>query len=222
MTGTSRLAASGLLVVLLLAGLTGCSTVPDYTYFTMAYTLLPDEGAKAQPLAESLRIRDLEIAPAYDKDKMVYRFSPYQFQYYNYMLWAVKPNKMVTELIVRHLDHSGLFEVVSRDYGDSRPEFELTGTLEAIEELDSGNEWYAHLAFSLRVSRFRDERVVWSHRVDAKKRVYNKAPVYVVKALSELMEAEMTKVVEKLGAFLKQRQARLGPDHPGRPGEGSR
>jgi hypothetical protein len=58
--------------------------------------------------------------------------------------------------------------------------------------------------------------------VDAKKRVYNKAPVYVVKALSELMEAEMTKVVEKLGAFLKQRQARLGQGASGQMGEGSR
>lgn len=208
MTRFTRLTITGF--VLLTALTCGCSSVPDYTYFTMAYTLLQAEGDTDQPLAESLRIRDLEIAPAYDKDKMVYRFSPYQFQYYNYMLWAVKPNKMVTELIVRHLEHSGLFEVVSRDYGDARPQFELTGTLEAIEELDSGSEWYAHLAFSLRVSRFRDERVVWSHRVDAKKRVYNKAPVYVAKALSELMEAEMNKVVEKLGAFLKQRQARLG------------
>ncbi len=218
MTATKGLTTAGLVLVLL-AGVAGCSTVPDYTYFTMAYTLLPEASKGTQPLADSLRIRDLEIAPAYDKDKMVYRFSPYQFQYYNYMLWAVKPNKMVTELIVRHLDQSNLFEVVSRDYGDSRPQFELTGTLEAIEEMDSGTEWYAHLAFSLRVSRFRDERVVWSHRVDARKRVYNKAPVYVVKALSELMEAEMTKVVEKLAAFLKQRQARLGERGPAAPRE---
>jgi len=211
----------GLCLLLLVAAMAGCSSVPDYTYFTMAYSLLPDEEVSAKPLADSLRIRDLEIAPAYDKDKMVYRFSPYQFQYYNYMLWAVKPNKMVTELIVRQLEHSGLFEVVSRDYGDDRPEFEMTGTLEAIEELDSGTEWYAHLAFSLRISRFRDDRVVWSHRVDAKKRVYNKAPVYVVKALSELMETEMDKAVGKLGAFLKQNQARVGEGGRGQAREGS-
>jgi ABC-type uncharacterized transport system auxiliary subunit len=178
-----------------------CSSVPEYTYFTMAYSLLPQEESKT-PVAGSLRIRDLEITPAYDKDKMVYRFSPYQFQYYNYMLWAVKPNKMVSELVVRHMEHVGLFKVVSRDYGEARPDYELSGTLEAIEELDSGDEWFAHLAFSLRLTRYRDEVVIWSRRVDAKKRVYNKAPVYVVKALSQLMEEQMGQVVEELRVHL--------------------
>jgi ABC-type uncharacterized transport system auxiliary subunit len=200
-----RIRAAWGLALASLALVAACSAVPDYTYFTMAYTLLPADKDGAGPLAESLRIRDLEIAPAYDKDKMVYRFSPYQFQYYNYMLWAVKPNKMVSELIVRHLENAGLFDVVTRDYGESRPEYELTGVLEAIEELDSGDEWFAHLAFSLRMTRFRDDQVVWTHRGDVRKRVYNKSPVYVVKALSELMESEMNNVCGRLREFLKDR-----------------
>lgn len=179
----------------------GCASVPDFTYFTMAYSLLPQRH-KQNSLAESLRVNELDITPAYDKDKMVYRFSPYQFQYYNYMLWAVKPNKMVTELVVRHLDHSGLFKMVSRDYGETRPEYEMSGVLEAIEELDSGDEWFAHITFSLRLTRFRNDTVVWSYRVDMKKRVYNKSPVYVVKALSELMEEGMGKVVVDLRGYL--------------------
>ncbi len=208
-TDRKRASLRWLLLIAVLPFVAGaaCSSVPEYTYFTMAYTLLPQDGGGA-PVADSLRIRDLEIFPAYEKDKIVYRFSPYQFQYYNYMLWAVKPNRMVTELIARHLEHAGLYKVVSRDYGETRPEFELSGVLEAIEELDSGTDWYAHLAFSLRMTRYRDEQVVWSHRVDARKRVYNKAPVYVVKALSELMEEEMNEVVVKLKAFLRQRHQR--------------
>lgn len=186
--------------------------MPEYTYFTMAYSLLPQDETKT-PVAGSLRIRDLEITPAYDKDKIVYRFSPYQFQYYNYMLWAVKPNKMVSELIVRHMEQVGLFKVVSRDYGETRPEYELSGTLEAIEELDSGDEWFAHLAFSLRLTRYRDEVVIWSRRVDAKKRVYNKAPVYVAKALSQLMEEQMGQVVEELRVMLAKLPRPVG-DRP--------
>lgn len=181
----------------------GCASVPDFTYFTMAYSLLPQRH-KQKSLAESLRVSDLDITPAYDKDKIVYRFSPYQFQYYNYMLWAVKPNKMVTGLVVRHLEHSGLFKVVSRDYGDTRPEYEISGVLEAIEELDSGNEWFAHIALSLRMTRFRKDAIIWSYRIDKKKRVYNKEPVYVVKALSELMEAGMNEAVKDLRAFFSR------------------
>ena len=207
------LAVSVIGLALLGSGFLGaCSSVPEYTYFTMAYSLLPQDETKT-PVAGSLRIRDLEITPAYDKDKIVYRFSPYQFQYYNYMLWAVKPNKMVSELIVRHMEQVGLFKVVSRDYGETRPEYELSGTLEAIEELDSGDEWFAHLAFSLRLTRYRDEVVIWSRRVDAKKRVYNKAPVYVAKALSQLMEEQMGQVVEELRVMLAKLPRPVG-DRP--------
>jgi hypothetical protein len=108
--------------------------------------------------------------------------------------------------------HADLFEDVSSEYSERRPDYELYGTIDALEELDSGDEWYAHLAFTLRLTRFRGEKVLWSHRVDAKKQVYNKEPVYVVKALSELMEAEMDRIITSLGAFLKDR-----PPEEGRP-----
>ena len=190
-------------LILVLTSVWSCSAVPEVTFFTMAYSLLPHKKRNPpKALVESIRIRDLEITPAYDQDKIVYRFSPYQFQYYTYKLWAVKPHKMVSRLIKRHIEHSGLFRTVVSDLGDIRPQFELTGTLEAIEELDSGDEWYAHLTFSLHLSRHKDGRVIWSRRSNLKKRVYNKAPVYVVKALSELLENQMNTIIAELHAFL--------------------
>ncbi len=184
----------------------GCSAIPEETFFTLAYSLRPP-AADARPLAGAVRVRDLDIAPAYDKDRIVYRFSPYQFQYYNYMLWAVKPNKMVTDLVARHLDRAAVFESVQREYGDNPPEYELAGMLEAIEELDSGDEWFAHLVMSLQLIRRADGRAVWSKRIDAQKRVYNKQPVYVVRAISELLEAELEAVIEELRTTLARRRA---------------
>ena len=191
-------------MLILVAGclcLTTCSSVPENHYFTMSYVLLPHKGEAPQKTAATVRVRQLDITPAYDTERIVYRYSPYEFQYYNFMLWAVKPQKMITDMLIRHLQHANLFANVSLDYGDHRPDYEISGMIHAIEELDSGDEWFAHLAFSLRMTRFRGEKVVWSHDVNVKKQVYNKSPVYVVKALSELMEAEMIKVVERLQKF---------------------
>jgi ABC-type uncharacterized transport system auxiliary subunit len=176
--------------------LVGCSAIPEETFFTLSYSLR-EPPADAARLPVSVRVRDLDIAPAYDKDRMVYRFSPYQFQYYNYMLWAVKPHRMVTDLLARHLERAGLFQAVLREYADKPPEYELGGMLEAIEELDAGDEWFAHLVLNLQLHRRADGRVVWSKRIDAQKKVYNKQPVYVVKALSEILEAELDLVVHE-------------------------
>ncbi|HSA21533.1 MAG TPA: ABC-type transport auxiliary lipoprotein family protein [Myxococcota bacterium] len=185
------------ILALLLAAGAGCSAIPEETYFTLAYSLRPP-AAGERPVAGTLRVRDLDVSPAYDKDRIVYRFSPYQFQYYNYMLWAVKPNKMVTDLLARHLGHAGVFEAVQREYADSPPEFELAGMLEAIEELDSGDEWFAHLVVVLQLIRRADGRTVWTKRIDAQKRVYNKQPVYVVRAISELLEEELDAACQEL------------------------
>lgn len=192
------------LIILLIAGLLGlntCSSVPENHYFTMSYVLLPNKGRVLQKMPATVRVRQLEITPAYDTERIVYRYSPYEFQYYNFMLWAVKPQKMVTDLLIRHLQHARIFSDVSMDYGERRPDYEISGMIHAIEELDSGDQWFAHLALSLRMTRFRGEKVVWSHDVNVKKQVYNKSPVYVVKALSELMETEMDKAVKKLQQF---------------------
>jgi ABC-type uncharacterized transport system auxiliary subunit len=179
-----------------------CSAVPQNRYFTMAYTVLPSPE-KPAPIPIAVRLRQLEISPAYDQERIVYRYSPYEFMYYDYMLWAVKPQKMLTDLIVRHLEQENLFETIARELGERRPDYELSGTIDAIEELDAGDEWSAHLNFTLHLTRFGDQRVVWSHETDLKKRVYNKAPVYVVKALSELVEEELIKTTKQLRAFFK-------------------
>ena len=193
--------------------ISSCSSVPENHYFTMAYALLPQQQRVQKPFTANLRVRQLEISSAYNVERIVYRYSPYEFRYYNYMLWAVKPQKMITDLLVRHLEHAGLFSDVSLEYGERQPDYEMWGAVHAIEELDSGDEWYAHLAFTIRMSRFREEKVIWAHQVDVKKQVYNKAPVYVIKALSELMEQEMEKITNGLELFLRKQRTKKG-DRP--------
>ncbi len=187
-----------------------CSAVPENHYFTMSYTLLPLKQAADPSGGKTLRVRDFEIGPAYDTERIVYRYSPYEFQYYDFMLWAAKPHKMLTDMIVRHLRHEKVFADVAHEYHERVPDYELSGVVLAIEELDSGDQWFAHLAFGLRMTRYRGEDVVWSYDADVKKQVYNKAPVYVVKALSELMEEQMQKITEQLVGFLKRADKREG------------
>jgi ABC-type uncharacterized transport system auxiliary subunit len=180
-----------------------CSAVPENHYFTMSYTLLPVKWVAGTSEGKTLRVRDLEIGPAYDTERIVYRYSPYEFQYYNFMLWATKPQKMLTDMIVKHLRHERIFNDVAREFQEREPDYELSGVVLAVEELDSGDKWFAHLAFSLRMTRYRGEQEVWSYDANVKKQVYNKAPVYVVKALSELMEDQMQKISAQLVKFLR-------------------
>jgi ABC-type uncharacterized transport system auxiliary subunit len=103
-------------------------------------------------------------------------------------LWAAKPEKLVREQVLTHLLHSGIFEEVDGRVSDRRPHYELSGQLNAVEELDSINgRWFAHLDITFTVSRSEDGTRVFEKRYAAKKEVFERRPVFVVRALSEIL-----------------------------------
>ena len=181
-----------------------CGSTPDRQYFGVAYTLVDVEAYKAPKFPYTLRILAPEIRLAYDRAQIVYRFDPFRFKYYNYKFWVAKPQQMMAELVHRHIQHANLFKETSLVYRRGVPDYELHGEIEAIEEYDSGDKWYAHLALSFRLVRFTDRKVIWSYQFDRKKEVFNKEPVYVVRGMSELMEEEMVIILTGIAAAMSE------------------
>ena len=108
------------------------------------------------------------------------------------------------DLVVRHLSAVYLFQEVTKEY-TRVPHYELEAEIEGIEEYDSGDVWFAHLAITFKLVEFESGKVVWVHSFDVQKKVFNKQPVYVVKSLSEIMEIEMEKMVIGLDVFFAKR-----------------
>ena len=175
--------------------LVACSAAPERQYFGIAYTLVDVEASPTPRYNATLRIIEPEIRLAYDRPQIVYRYDPFRFKYYNYKFWVAKPQQMVAEVIHRHLQRANLFRETALVYQRAVPDYELVGEIEAIEEYDSGDKWYAHLAMSLRLVRFSDRTVIWSYQFDRKQEVFNKEPVYVVRGMSDLMEEEMERIL---------------------------
>jgi ABC-type uncharacterized transport system auxiliary subunit len=172
-----------------------CSAAPERQYFGIAYTLVDVEANATPRYPASLRIIEPEIRLAYDRPQIVYRYDPYRFKYYNYKFWVAKPQQMVAEVIHRHFQKGNLFRDTALVYQRAVPDYELVGEIEAIEEYDSGDKWYAHLAMSIRLVRFSDRTIIWSYQFDRKQEVFNKEPVYVVRGMSDLMEEEMHRIL---------------------------
>ena len=135
-----------------------CGKVPAKKFYTLNYE--PDALASRlsdQPWPCVVRIKEFAIEPAYSRAQIVYRRSPYELEYYFYRVWAVKPNTMLSDVVRKHLAAIGLVrQVVMRFDESERPAYELQGNLEAIEEYDSENIWFAHLNFTVRLIRLSD------------------------------------------------------------------
>jgi ABC-type uncharacterized transport system auxiliary subunit len=191
---------AGLLLVALV--FIGCPKTPARQYYGLSYSLSDVPAPTEAKYKATLMIREPDILLAYDRAQIVYRYDPFRFKYYNYKYWLAKPQQMIRELVYRHVKHVNLFSEVTLTFQRHAPDYVLEGMIDAIEEYDSGDVWYSHLAMSLRLVRYEDRVVIWTHKFDVQKEVFTKKPVYVVRAMSEQIEAEMGIIVKGIDAAM--------------------
>lgn len=198
-----RLGRASVGVLLVLAA--ACGSVPQRHYYALSY---PEEqpGASTRPALHPfrLRIKPFGVALPYNRPQVVYRQSPFEFNYYGYRLWAAKPQHMLRELVQRHLEAARLVSEVTQEYMEELPDYELSADVLAIEEYDSGDVWYGHLAMRFQLVRFQDQTPIWTYSFDRKRKVYEKQPVYVVRALSRIVEEELNRVAASLDEVFSQ------------------
>lgn len=195
-----------ILFISVLILIAGCARVPVKQYYVLNYMPSPSRDRLNQgPYPYTIRLKEFDIEEAYNRPQIVYRQSPFQLKYYVYRVWAVKPTRMMTDLVYKHLISANLVSSIVRRYDEGlSPDYELNGMIEALEEYDSEELWFAHLAVRFNLIRINDGRTVYTRRFDLRKRVYQHDPEYVIREMSSLMEFAMTQAVHDMDAKLAQ------------------
>ena len=166
-----------------------------------SYFVIPAEPVTPfeKPLFTGLiRVRDMDSDSIYDKFQIVVRKSPYELNYSEQNVWAVKPNEMVGDVIALTLQATNTFAAVTRQLGEVRPDYVLAGDLRAIEIYDSEDSWFAHLALTLRLTHFSTGETLWSHQFDARKVVSRDNFSHAVRGISELLSAALVEGLDNL------------------------
>ena len=155
------LAVAALLSAFTLTGCLGGSTEPS-RYYTISAESISTSGATSDT---RVHVKKFTIDPAYQRSNIVYRESPYDFMFYDLDLWATRPEQMLTQVTGEYLIKSNLFKSVDlKPMG--KPEFELLGNVDAIEEIDEGSSQYAHLAVQLTFRKVGEDTPLWEKRYD--------------------------------------------------------
>lgn len=205
-----------LLLTLLAAGIfVGCFAFgkkPVNRYYLLDYIPTPLRAKQNKPpLPYTLRIKDMDVAEAYRRPEIVYRQSAHEMRFYNYHQWAVKPEHLISDMVFKHLRASNLFKSVTQTVLDYKPDFTLTGQIIALEEYDNREKWYAHLSITFQLEDNAARKQTWQKNYDVRKVVAQQEPVFVVRALSFLLEHTMDKVIEDLEAVFTAPGKRQAP-----------
>lgn len=194
-----------LLVSLAALLLSGCA-IPNRQYYTLNYVSSPIQNRRfEEPYPFVIRIKEFSIEEAYNRNQIVYRLNPFQLQYYVYRHWAVRPTRMITDLIDKHLVSSNLVSATVRRFDEGRtPDYQLSGSIEALEEYDSEDLTFAHMAMRIYLSRISDGRTIYSRRFSLRRRVYQQEAEFVIRELSNILEYIMTMALEDIDAQLAE------------------
>ena len=187
------LAVAALLSVFTLTGCLGGSTEPS-RYYTVSAESISVAGATSEA---RVHVKKFTIDPAYQRTNIVYRESPYDFMFYDLDLWATRPEQMLTQVAGEYLVKSNMFKSVDlKPMG--KPDFELLGNVDAIEEIDEGSSQEAHLAMQLTFRKVGEDAPLWEKRYDERQSMSKRDAHSAAEALSKLYAKYMQDALENI------------------------
>ena len=181
---------------LMVALILGCGGVPPTYYYRIHYDM--SENNSSDPIPIILGIRPFDADAIYKGDRIVYRNSEYEVQFYHYRRWVAPPNKIVQESIAEQFQISGGFQKVVSYPPAVEVDYVLTGNIKSFEEWDDQNSWYGLVSIAFELQDRKTGRIIWQNTLSEKTSVSKKDPVEVVKAISQSLKIVVDKAITEI------------------------
>lgn len=191
-----------LLTILTIALLSNCGSVPSTYYYRVDYQMPSPQRGEALPATLAIDRFDTDII--YEGERIVYRNSPYEVQYYHYRRWVAPPRKLVENAALDQFRNAGLFQrVIAAGAPESR-DYVLKGRLKAFEEWDEAETWFGQVTVFFELLDSDNNTVVWQQEISHKKSAGSKEPVAVVASISESLKTVIQEAIETIDNELRK------------------
>jgi ABC-type uncharacterized transport system auxiliary subunit len=136
------------------AVLSGCVTFTVPAPPTQEYLLdYASPSGGGPPLPAVLRLAHMAIVSTYSRTGIMYRTSDHEIGVYAYHQWVTDPGGMVGDLLARDFADAGQYRAVLNGPSRVRPDYELSGTIEEMEERLDDRGGTAHLQIRVLLRR---------------------------------------------------------------------
>ncbi|NKB66872.1 MAG: hypothetical protein GKR89_07425 [Candidatus Latescibacteria bacterium] len=163
-----------------------------------------------RPYSGLVHLKNFNVEGAYNQVKIINRISPYELRLDPFHSWADRPRDMVTAAVAQYLSQAQLFTQLARDtdWLDRPPDYVITGTLEALERIDSNDPWYARLVLSMELEDRDSGQVIWRDQIttDDELQVYNEDMKFTVEAFSQILQRGMEDFIAEIDRILLARK----------------
>jgi len=125
------LAFRTLFLLLAVALVVSCGTVPQTHYYTLEFNKLAQQDKHIDAL---LHIQPFDASSVLKSDNFAYKASRYEIKYDAYRRWAATPSTLLSEKAVEYFRESGLFDQVVADAPMGVRGYSLFGCVNHFEE----------------------------------------------------------------------------------------
>lgn len=181
---------------LFLSFFASCGGIPLTYFYRVDYEIMADGSNHRDAVPVTLAIAPFKSDILYESDKIVYRNSRYEVQFYHYRRWIVPPKKLVTEKLYEHYRASGNFERVVRTPSTFPVDYILQGRVQAFEEWDEKETWYGLVKLEFELRHAKTNEIVWKQVFSRKTMAQRKDPVSVVEAISESLNSVINSSIQ--------------------------
>jgi ABC-type uncharacterized transport system auxiliary subunit len=160
-------------------------------YYILDYLPATEDTSLVQekPFNKSIEVIDTSLPRTYDRNQIVRKKSYMQITYFQNELWSTRLYDAVPNLLVSRLSAYNIFKSVSRDLGETRPDFFLESKIQNIEFVD-GPQPYAFLRMELVLKDSRSQSIIFSNRNERRKILHDTSVEYLVQSFNEMIMKE--------------------------------
>jgi uncharacterized lipoprotein YmbA len=186
-----------------------CSAAdPDYYVLNLPNPV--SASRDSGPISASVAVREFRAPQYLRQGPIVYRPESEQIAFYDYHRWAEDPRQSVTTTIVRELKQ--VFESVELYDGRTGAEFLLTGSLDHLEEVDSGRSVSVEVGISAKLQNLKTGDVMWSGTSFKTSEVNQRTLPAVVAEMSRDLSEAATQLVSSMRSQVPQSSFRANND----------
>ena len=157
-----------------------------------------------KPLPFKVQVHTMKISQTFDRVGIVVRYSTHQLDYYRYQLWAIRPQIVVSDLMAKHMSNYHVFQSCQREFLEERPDFEIIGTIDAIEKFDNQAYTAAHFAMHLYLRHYNSYENILSHEFDREEEMPSFRMELFAKKLSDILYEEVDIFIKKIIEHFQQ------------------
>ena len=151
-----------------------------------------------RPYNFKIEIKKFNVSRLYDRDRIVQRLSDVEIRENRKQTWSVRPSDMLTNGVEQYFKDSDLFINSSQEFLDIRPDYVLSGTVSAIEELKTGNRLFARLAMSMQIMDTKTNQIIWSDEFDKQPQVQIDDIGATVQTMRDILHRNMEEYLVEL------------------------